>query len=394
MTAERRRILFVHPNNEVGGSDIALVRLIEGLGPDRYDATIVLPGEGPMTARLTAAGARVRMLPMQQLRTLPSPGYQARYLARMWPTVRDLAAVIREERAELVHTNSLYCLYGGFAARLARTPHVWHIREIPPAIPVARLALGRMVLGLSRMVLSMTRAVSAEVFGSRAADRRIRHIGEGIDLGVWSRAALDRSIRDELGIAGDVPVVGFVARLDPWKGLDIYLEACARVAQDVPDAVFLVSGDAPQGMEAYRDAMIARAAALGLGDRVHFLGWRYRMGDIPALMAALDVFCHTSISPEPFGMVIMEAMAMGCAVIAAREGGPMEILEDGVSGILAPPRDPAVLAAAIAGLLRDPDRRRRLADGGRARVEARYARPVYAAELRGLFEEALAGPLP
>ena len=394
MAAERKRLFFVHPNNEVGGSDIGLVRLIEALGQDRYDIAAVVPAEGPITPLLRAAGARVHLLPMMQLRTLPSPTYQARYLAGMWPTVRDLAALIRRERADLVHTNSLYCLYGGFAARVARTPHIWHIREIPPAIPVARPALGRMVLGLSRMVISMTHAVSGQVFGGRAADRRMRYIAEGIDLGVWSRGAITRSIRDELGIGRSVPVVGFVARLDPWKGLDVFLEACARVSRAVPEAVFLVSGDAPSGMEAYRDAMIAKAASLGLGERVRFLGWRYRMADIPALMAELDVFCHTSISPEPFGAVIMEAMAMGCAVIAAREGGPMEIVEDGVSGILVPPRNPAVLADAIEGLLRDPARRRALGMGARARVEARYAREVYAAELRGLFEEALAGPLP
>lgn len=393
MAAERKRVFFVHPNNEVGGSDIGLLRLIEALGRDRYEAVVALPAEGPMTPLLQAAGARMHVLPMMQLRTLPSPSYQARYLLRMWPTVRDLAALIRAERADLVHTNSLYCLYGGFAARMARAPHVWHVREIPPAIPVARPALGRMVLGLSRMVIAMTHAVSGAVFGSRATDPRIRYIAEGIDLGVWSRAAVKRSVRDELGIPRHVPVVGFVARLDPWKGLDVYLEACARVAAAFPEAVFLVSGDAPKGMEAYRDAMVARAASLGLGDRVRFLGWRYRMDDIPALMADLDVFCHTSIAPEPFGAVIMEAMAMGCAVIAAREGGPMEILEHGVSGILAPPRDAAGLAVAIEGLLADRDRRHRLGAAARARVEARYAREVYAAELRALFDEALAGPL-
>ena len=394
MPADRKRLFFVHPNSEVGGSDIGLVRLIEALGRDRYDVCAAVPAEGPVTPLLRAAGARVHLVPMMQLRTLPSPSYQARYLARMWPTVRDLAALIRAERADLVHTNSLYCLYGGFAARVARTPHVWHVREIPPAIPIARPALGRMVLALSRMVIAMTHAVSGSVFGSRAEDRRIRYIAEGIDLGEWSREAVTRSIRDELGIGRDALVVGFVARLDPWKGLDIFLEACARIADSFPDAVFLVSGDAPGGMESYRDAMIAKAAALGLGDRVRFLGWRYRMADIPALMADLDVFCHTSIAPEPFGAVIMEAMAMGCAVIASREGGPMEIVEDGVSGLLVPPRDAAGLAAAIDGLLRDPARRRQLGQAARARVEARYAREVYAAELRALLEEALAGPLP
>jgi glycosyltransferase involved in cell wall biosynthesis len=110
-------------------------------------------------------------------------------------------------------------------------------------------------------------------------------------------------------------------------------------------------------------------------------------------MTALDVFCHTSTEPEPFGMVNIEAMAMGCPVIAARAGGPVEIVEEGVSGLLSPPRDTAALARAIASLLGDPSLRRRLAEGGRARVEARYSRTVHGTELRGLCEEALAGPL-
>jgi glycosyltransferase involved in cell wall biosynthesis len=391
--AERRRILYVHPNNEVGGSDIALLRLLQGLDRERVDPIVVLPGDGPMTPLLQAEGARLHMLPMTQLRTLPSPSYQARYLARMWPTVRDLAKLIRAERADLVHTNSLYCLYGGFAARLARTPHLWHVREIPPAIPVAKPALGRMVLALSRMVVCMTHACSQALFGARASDPRIRHLGEGVDLDFWSPEALDRSVRQELGIVGETPVVGFVARLDPWKGLDVFLEAAAKVAARFPDAVFLVSGDAPSGMEAYRDSMVARATELGIGERVRFLGWRYRLGDMPALMSALDVFCHTSIEPEPFGMVNIEAMAMGCPVIAAKAGGPMEIIEEGVSGLLSPPRDAGALADAISSVLGDPMLRRRLAEGGRARVEARYSRKVHGAELRVLCEEALAGPL-
>ena len=393
MAAERKRILYVHPNNEVGGSDIALLRLIQGLDRTRIDPVVVLPGAGPMTALLEAEGVRLHVLPMTQLRTLPSPSYQARYLARLWPTVRDLAALIRAERADLVHTNSLYCLYGGFAARLARRPHLWHVREIPPAIPVARPALGRMVLALSRMVVCMTQACSTALFGARAGDARIRHLGEGLDPAMWSRGAVTRSIREELGLAAETPVVGFVARLDPWKGLDVFLDAAAQVAQRLPDAIFLVSGDAPEGMEAYRDRMVARAAELGLSERVRFLGWRYRLGDMPALMAALDVFCHTSIEPEPFGMVIIEAMAMGCPVIAARAGGPMEIVEEGVSGLLTAPCDATALAAAIGSVLGDPALRRRLSEGGRARVEARYSRAVHAADLMALTDEALAGPL-
>ncbi|MDO9499283.1 glycosyltransferase family 4 protein [Falsiroseomonas sp.] len=393
MTAERRRILYVQPNSEVGGSDIALLRTVEALDPDRFAPVVVLPAEGPLAPMLRAAGATVRLLPMMQLRTLPSPAYQTRYLARIWPTVRRLAALMREERAELVHTNSLYCLYGGFAARLAGVPHLWHVREIPPAIPVARPALGRMVLALSRMVVCMTQACADPLFGRQAKDRRIRLLSEGLDLREWSRAAITRSIRAELGIPATAPVIGFVARLDPWKGLDVFLEAAARIAPEFPDAIFLVSGDAPAGFEAYRDAMVARAEALGLGGRIQFLGWRYRLADIPALMADLDIFCHTSIAPEPFGLVIIEAMAMGCPVIAARAGGPMEIVEDGVSGLLTPPGDADALAGALRGLLADPGHRARIAAAGRARVEAVYSRAAFSTRLRALSEEALAGPL-
>lgn len=391
MADERRRILYVQPNSEVGGSDIALLRTVEALDPTRFAPVVVLPSEGPLAPMLRAAGASVRLLPMMQLRTLPSPAYQARYLGRMLPTVRRLAALIREERAELVHTNSLYCLYGGFAARLASCPHLWHVREIPPAIPVARPALGRMVLGLSRMVVCMGHAVADALFGVRAGDPRIRMLSEGLDLTKWARATVTRSIRTELGIAPTAPVVGFVARLDPWKGLDVFLEAAARVAKEFPEAVFLVSGDAPPGFEAYRDEMVARAAAIGLDQRIRFLGWRYRLDDIPALMADLDIFCHTSIAPEPFGLVIIEAMAMGCPVIAARAGGPMEIVENGISGLLTPPGDAAALAEAIRGLLAAPERRARLAAAGRARVETIYSREAFSARLCALSDEALDG---
>ncbi|MGK7863239.1 glycosyltransferase family 4 protein [Falsiroseomonas sp. E2-1-a4] len=393
MDAERRRILYVQPNSEVGGSDIALLRTVEALDPARFAPVVVLPAEGPLAPMLRAAGATVRLLPMMQLRTLPSPAYQSRYLARIWPTVRRLAALMREEKAELVHTNSLYCLYGGFAARLAGVPHLWHVREIPPAIPVARPALGRMVLALSRMVVCMTQACADPLFGRHAADRRIRLLSEGLDLREWSRGTIARSIRAELGIPARAPVIGFVARLDPWKGLEVFLEAAARIAPDFPDAVFLVSGDAPAGFEAYRDSMVARAEALGLGRRIQFVGWRYRLADIPALMADLDIFCHTSVAPEPFGLVIIEAMAMGCPVIAARAGGPMEIVEDGISGLLTPPGDAGALAEAMRGLLADPARRARIAAAGRARVETVYSRAAFSARLRTLSEEALAGPL-
>jgi glycosyltransferase involved in cell wall biosynthesis len=389
MPADRQRILYVQPNSEIGGSDLALLRIVAALDLDRFDPIVLLPQEGPLAPRLREAGAAVRLVPMMQLRTLPSPTYQARYLARFWPTVTQIARVIRDERAALVHTNSLYSLYGAFAARAARRPHLWHIREIPPAIPIARSVLARMVLGLSRTVISMTKACSEGLFGRNALHNKIRLLPEGLDLDTWSRDRIDRSIRSELGIAPETPVIGFVARLDPWKGLDVFLEAAARVSLRFPDAVFLVAGDAPAGFEKYRDRMIALSVELGLKDRVQFLGWHYRMDDIPALMASLDVFSHTSLAPEPFGLVLIEAMAMGCPVVAARAGGPLEIIEDSVSGLLTEVADAEAHANAICALLADRDYRGRIAAAGRARVERNFSLAAFQDRLRRLYDEAL-----
>jgi glycosyltransferase involved in cell wall biosynthesis len=389
MPADRQRILYVQPNSEIGGSDLALLRIVAALDRNRFDPIVLLPQEGPLAPQLREAGATVRLLPMMQLRTLPSPSYQAGYLTRFWPTVARLSRVIREEQAALVHTNSLYSLYGAFAARAVHRPHLWHIREIPPAIPIARSAFASMVLGLSRTVIAMTQACSLGLFGRNASHRKIRLLPEGLDLGTWSRDHMDRSIRNELGIAPEVPLVGFVARLDPWKGLNVFLEAAALVRARFPDAVFLVAGDAPAGFETYRDSMIARSAELGLKDRVQFLGWRYRLDDIPALMATLDVFSHTSLSPEPFGLVLIEAMAMGCPVVAARAGGPLEIIEDGVSGLLTKVGDARAHADAICGLLADRDRHRRIAAAGRARVEQNFSLRAFQDRLGQLYEEAL-----
>jgi len=389
MPADRQRILYVQPNSEIGGSDLALLRIVASLDLDRFDPIVLLPQEGPLAPRLREASAVVRLVPMMQLRTLPSATYQARYLARFWPTVTQIARVIRDERAALVHTNSLYSLYGAFAARAARRPHLWHIREIPPAIPIARSVLARMVLGLSRTVISMTKACSEGLFGRNALHNKIRLLPEGLELDTWSRDRIDRAIRSELGIAPETPVVGFVARLDPWKGLDVFLEAAARVSLRFPDAVFLVAGDAPAGFEKYRDRMMARSAELGLKDRLQFLGWRYRMDDIPAVMASLDVFSHTSLAPEPFGLVLIEAMAMGCPVVAARAGGPLEIIEDGVSGLLTEVADAEAQSNAICRLLADPDYRGRIAAAGRTRVERNFSLAAFQDRLRRLYDEAL-----
>jgi glycosyltransferase involved in cell wall biosynthesis len=385
MAAKPRRILYLQPNNEVGGSDIALLRTIVELDRSLYTPVVVLPNDGPMSEPLRQAGAELHFMPMIQLRTLPSPSYQLRYLTAIVPTVRRLSALIAEQQIALVHTNSLYCLYGGWASRLARRPHLWHVREIPPAVPVMRQLYGQMVLRLSTLVVAMTAACVEGLFGPGPAPSKVVIVADGIDIRHWNPGISGKRIRRELGLSPDVPVIGFVARLDPWKGLDVFLRAAKIVSERVPEAHFLIVGDAPSGFEAYQRAMVALADSLGLGARAHFLGWRYQLADIPEVMAALTVLCHTPVRPEPFGLVPIEAMAVGCPVVATRGGGPAETVLDGSTGFLVPIGDADAFAHRLCLLIEDPLRRAEMSKAARARIVSQYSSERFAGRLAELY---------
>jgi glycosyltransferase involved in cell wall biosynthesis len=219
----------------------------------------------------------------------------------------------------------------------------------------------------------MSHACVYPLFGKRSAPRNVTILGDGIDLKEFRLEVSGSRIRKELGIKPEAPVVGFVARLDPWKGLDVFLKAAAMLSRHFPEAHFLISGGAPEGFERYEQRMRRLAATLGLDGRVHFLGWRYALDDIPELMAALTVFSHTATDPEPFGLVLIEAMAMQRPVVAAQAGGPLEIIVDSESGFLTTPGNPEAHAEAVALLLRDPARARTVGQAGRRRVEEQFS---------------------
>jgi glycosyltransferase involved in cell wall biosynthesis len=212
--------------------------------------------------------------------------------------------------------------------------------------------------------------------GQRA---RVRIAYNGIDAATFAPRR-DDSLRRALGL-GDVPVIGVFSRLAPWKGQHTLLAAL----ESVPDAHALVVGGPlfGPGDAAYAERLHARAAE-ALPGRVHFLGFR---SDIPALLQACDVVVHTSVAPEPFGRVIVEAMLSERPVVAAGGGGADEIIRHGETGILVVPDDPRALARAIRFLLRQPGEARRIAAAGRRSAAERFTPERMLAAVRAAVEE-------
>jgi glycosyltransferase involved in cell wall biosynthesis len=385
---KRATVLYVQPNSEIGGSDICLLRMIQALDQDRFAPVVVVPRDGPLVPAFQQEGARVRFVEMAHLRTKLSPLYQSGYAAKYWPTVLKLKQTILEEQAAVVHTNSLYSLYGAWAARFAGRPHVWHVREIPPAIPVAKSALAAFVRGMSAKVVHMTSACQTSLFGRHVPSNSCV-LYEGLSLSEFGTEVSGAGIRAQLGIDAETPLVGFVGRLDPWKGLDVFVKAAAMVHPRFPAAHFLVAGDAPKGYEGHAREMRNLADSLGLSGRIHFCGFRHGFLDIPQLMASLSMLCHTSVRPEPFGLVLIEAMAMSRPVIATRMGGPLEIIVDRESGFLIAPKQPQLLADSVCRLLANPKLTERVGRAARRRVETQFPVSGFRDKLSAIYSEVL-----
>lgn len=357
-------LLLANTGVVVGGGEVSLLQLLRDLDRRRWPVTLACPEEGAVAARARSQGVPVIILPM--------PTVRGSGLLRLPGLVARLARRIRQAGFGLVHANGSRCmLYGGLAGRWATVPVLWHVR-VNARDPWLDPLLGRLA---ARIVANS--AATAGRFGGHAA-RRIAVVPNGVDLAAFRPGQGGARVRRELGIPADARLVGTVGRLHPVKGHDLFLRAAAEVATAFPAAHFLLVG----GGEA-EEELKALAAELGLGPRAHFAGHRE---DIPDILPALDCFVLAS-RQEAFGRVLVEAMAAGLPVVAARVGGVPEIVLEGTTGLMVPPEDPAPLAAAIRRVLADPARARAMGLAGRARAEREYDAALHARRIEALYAD-------
>lgn len=385
-----RKVLFVHTTSEVGGSDVSLAHLVERLDPARFRAIVALPSHGPLVARLEAAGAEVAVLPRMRKLTSRRGRRGLAVFAAAYPMgVASLVSLIRRRGVDLVHTNTIHNLYGWAAARLTRRPHVWHVREIVWQSAALRRVERALALAFSSRVVVTSAAVGRLFERDGVLPPRVVTIANGVDTERFAPGASAR-VREDLGIPASAPLVAAAARFDVWKGLEDFIDAAALVHRAHPAARFVIAGGAIEGLEPYEHELRARAAARGLDGVLCFAGWRYGPAEMPEFYRSIDIFVLPSREAEPFGLVVLEAMASARPVVATAHGGPLEIVADGQTGMLVEPGSPEAMATAIAALIADPARARAMGEAGRARAVSTYGIERTVARLQLLYDEVLA----
>ena len=353
-TESRRpvRLLLVNPSPVRGGAEEMLLSFVNACDPARVRPVVACLADGPFVDDLAAAGAWVVRVRAGRLRY---PWAWARAVARLRRLARDADAVLSWQ------VKGHY--YGTPAARCAGVPAAWWDHGIRPARGEPRFVIDNLLPRALRARVVVTSSAAAA-----ARHPRARVVHPGIDLEPYARADARADARTVLGADGVAPMIGIVGRLQPWKGQEHLLRAAPAILQRHPRARFAVIGGTPGGFDAGEPARLrALAAELGVSERVGFLGQR---DDVAELLAGLDVFVHASRA-EPFGIVIVEAMAAGVPVVADPGGGVPEIVEHGVSGLLA--SGPDAIAEAVARYLDDPAEAARIAAVARERARERFA---------------------
>jgi len=288
-------------------------------------------------------------------------------MAIMPMSMLSLATYIRRHKIQVIHGTEKPrdALYGVVLGKLTGAKSVVHM-HVSYGDWQSRVV--KWALGQADAVVGVSRFTADSIIRAGYPRQRIYAVHNGLDVRDWDPTLDGRSVRRELGIPVDAPLLGIFARLFTWKGHSALLDALAVVRSAVPDVRLIIVGEddsrAHPGGGSYRSELEARVRGLGLRDNVIFTGFRT---DIPRLMAALDVFTLPSWE-EPFGMVFIEAMAMKKPVVAWASGGALEVVVHNETGLLTEPRSTPALADAILTLLRDPDLRRRFGEAGRLRV--------------------------
>lgn len=359
-------VLFVHPSDDAYGADRILFALVLGLSRRGWRSSVLLPDDMPvgwLSESLGTAGISVERVSLgvarrRNFHPLAFAGY-LRVLLRARRTIRSTASRLN---ARIVHVNTSALPVAAILGRPGGARLVWHVHEIIVR-PRAMALVFRLLPPLTAdRVMAVSEAVRQHLAPGGRFRRRVVTVHNGL---------ADRVPAPLPGIHREGRLlVAFIGRLNRWKGYGLFVRAVARIASQYPAADFVIAGDAPPG-EAWRSQDLDRQlAAAGLEDRVRALGF---VLDGAAVAEAADIVVIPSTWPEPFGMVALEAMRAGRVVVAAAHGGVVEIVEDGISGILFPPGDADALAAVLGGLMDDPARMATIGLAGRERVLSHFS---------------------
>ncbi len=396
----RLSIVMVDIGVAFGGSIVSGATLCNGLSSLGHRVTLITAMPISEMQHVVGAGVDIRFLaqgvdyrawatglrdrearqPRWLRRLLRYPEVLLHLVVRNLPYSLRVASICRTLDADILHANNGPDLPTAIAAIISRRRSVMHLRGAHQPSAIAQLAVRATDRFIAISQYAFDECVKSGVPAART--QVLLNPVTGTDP---LKDDVSR-VRGELGAGAGDFLIGAVGRVVGFKGQRELLIAMAPLLRAHPDIKLAIVGDAADGDAGYLAGLRDWVRDNALESQVCFAGFR---SDIDTVYAALDVMAHTSVHPEPFGRVIVEAMLQGCAVVASAYGGPLEIIQDGIDGVLLDPRDAPALTEGIRLLYLDRERTRRIAEAGKAMARERFGEAAYARATVSLYRQLL-----
>lgn len=373
------KILFISHSPYLFGAENCALSLIKGLDPDRFDAAVVLPSDGPFKQRLDELGVRTHVLPLEWW--VKNEGRLLHAQHEIPLALDRLLRIVDQEKPDLIHSNTSVVCWGAIAAAMTGVRHVWHVHEILNGHPSLESILPLPLLYeamnlLTDQVVAVSSAVRDELAGFVDAEK-VQLIHNGVP---YHAAENPGNLRRELAASPEQLIAVTVTSLQKYKGIDNLLAAAARVCEQDDRLLFVIAGSGPPEALA---AMREQIKELKLEGRVFHLGFR---DDIAEILAGADLFVLPS-NKEAFPLVVLEAMSHAKPVVATDCGGTWEMIAEGETGFVVPVGDPDALAAKILKLCKDRKRMLAMGEAARLRYTESFTSEHYIGAFTGLYSD-------
>jgi glycosyltransferase involved in cell wall biosynthesis len=391
------RIAYLSPSGNFGGAETSLREILGSVraAAPECELWLVLGQDGPLADYARGLGVEVVVAPFPAALAALGDSHQrglaatlagmARAAWQVYSYRSRLASLLRSVQPDIIHSNGLKMHVLSALARPGKAHLIWHIHDYVSARGAMRLLLPRL-RGACSLAIANSNSVSEDV-RKLLPGLKTTVVYNAVNVDKYSPSGPKLDLDALAGLApanaGTIRV-GLVATFARWKGHKVFLDAVSRLSPEIPVRAYVVGGAIYQtgGSQWSIEELRREAQRLGLGNRIGFTGF---VADTDAVMRSLDIVVHASTQPEPFGMVIIEAMACGKPVIASQAGGAAELIVDGQNALGHAPGDAEGLVRQMERLCQSAALRESLGKSGRRGAEQFFARPRIAAELLAVY---------
>ena len=379
----KKTVLYLNHSAQMSGAEASLRALLKGLRQvdAPFEPFVALPGDGPFATELREENWNVSFAPLRRLQRPRGIIDGMASLLHVLQTAPHICRLVDKSGAALIHSNSTTAhLVGGVAAERTNRPSIWHCRDL---ISLERIA--PQLASKATRVVAISACVASQLEKDGVPHEKITVIYNGLDPEQW-RCKSDSRLRETLGVPADTFIFGIVGQMVPWKNHVDFIEAAAKVVQQegMEHARFVSIGGDLFGE--HKDYIVELRKLVKKHDLIERFNFIPRQSDAVDAISALDCLVHPA-SDEPFGRVLMEAMALEIPVIGVNENGPLEIVTHGHDGLLVKPNAPDELAESMTRIFRDAELREQLGKNGRETVIEKFHIADHAAHFEALYRE-------